>query len=286
LNASDAKKYIKKPDWLRVKLTDAVDYRKVKSTLSHNHLHTICESGLCPNKGECWAAGTATFMIMGDICTRSCRFCNVKTGKPLVLDPMEPENVASAVKNLNLKHCVLTSVDRDDLPDGGARHWNETIKKVKEINPGITIEALIPDFKGYKSSLDLLIESGADILSHNIETVRRLTPQVRIYAKYDMSLDVLKYISDSGVRSKTGLMVGLGETDQEVYQTMDDILQAGVRILTIGQYLQPSRHHLNVERYVSPEGFQMYKEIALNKGFNFVESGPLVRSSYHAEKQI
>lgn len=283
---SEKPKYIKKPEWLRIKLTDAIHYNNVKSTLSGNQLHTICESGLCPNKGECWAAGTATFMIMGDICTRSCRFCNVKTGKPLPLNTQEPKNVANAVKELNLKHCVLTSVDRDDLPDGGAAHWAQTIKEVKQLNPSLTIEALIPDFKGNKESLDLLIQAGADILSHNLETVKRLTPKVRVYAKYELSLQVLKYISDSGVRSKSGIMVGLGETDEEIYQTMDDLLAQGVKILTIGQYLQPSREHLPVERYVHPDMFKKYQQIAEDKGFAFVESGPLVRSSYHAEKQV
>lgn len=283
---SEKPKYIKKPEWLRIKLTDAIHYNNVKSTLSGNQLHTICESGLCPNKGECWAAGTATFMIMGDICTRSCRFCNVKTGKPLPLNIQEPKNVANAVKELNLKHCVLTSVDRDDLPDDGAAHWAQTIKEVKQLNPSLTIEALIPDFKGNKESLDLLIQAGADILSHNLETVKRLTPKVRVYAKYELSLQVLKYISDSGVRSKSGIMVGLGETDEEIYQTMDDLLAQGVKILTIGQYLQPSREHLPVERYVHPDMFKKYQQIAEDKGFAFVESGPLVRSSYHAEKQV
>lgn len=283
---SEKPKYIKKPEWLRIKLTDAIHYNNVKSTLSGNQLHTICESGLCPNKGECWASGTATFMIMGDICTRSCRFCNVKTGKPLPLNIQEPKNVANAVKELNLKHCVLTSVDRDDLPDDGAAHWAQTIKEVKQLNPSLTIEALIPDFKGNKESLDLLIQAGADILSHNLETVKRLTPKVRVYAKYELSLQVLKYISDSGVRSKSGIMVGLGETDEEIYQTMDDLLAQGVKILTIGQYLQPSREHLPVERYVHPDMFKKYQQIAEDKGFAFVESGPLVRSSYHAEKQV
>jgi lipoyl synthase len=280
------KKYIKKPEWLRIKLTDAIHYNNVKSTLSGNQLHTICESGLCPNKAECWAAGTATFMIMGDICTRSCRFCNVKTGKPLPLNLQEPENVANAVSELQLKHCVLTSVDRDDLADGGASHWAQTIKAVKQKNPQLTIEALIPDFKANKDSLDLIIQAGADILSHNLETVKKLTPKVRVFAKYELSLEVLKYISDSGVRSKSGIMVGLGETDEEIYQAMDDLLANGVKILTIGQYLQPTRLHLPVERYVHPDMFEKYRQIAENKGFTFVESGPLVRSSYHAEKQV
>jgi len=283
---SENKKYIKKPEWLRIKLTDAIHYNNVKSTLSGNQLHTICESGLCPNKAECWAAGTATFMIMGDICTRSCRFCNVKTGKPLPLNPQEPENVANAVSELQLKHCVLTSVDRDDLADGGASHWAQTIKAVKQKNPQLTIEALIPDFKANKDSLDLIIQAGADILSHNLETVKKLTPKVRVFAKYELSLEVLKYISDSGVRSKSGIMVGLGETDEEIYQAMDDLLANGVKILTIGQYLQPTRLHLPVERYVHPDMFEKYRQIAENKGFTFVESGPLVRSSYHAEKQV
>lgn len=280
-------KYIKKPEWLRRHLTSATDYKKVKNTLNEGGLHTICESGLCPNKGECWNAGTATFMILGDICTRSCRFCNVKTGKPLPPDPNEMERVAKAVKKMRVKHCVITSVDRDDLPDGGASHWAGTIRSIKKEVPVTTIEALIPDFKGNENDIQQVINAGPEVISHNLETVRKLTKEVRVYADYDTSLRVIRYIShNSNVRTKSGIMLGLGETETDILQTMDDLLEAGCEVITIGQYLQPSRKHLPVQAYIHPDNFERYGEIARSKGFAFVESAPLVRSSYHAEKHV
>lgn len=278
--------YIKKPEWLRIKLPDADHYSKVKGVLNDNHLHTICESGSCPNKGECWNAGTATFMILGDTCTRNCRFCNVKSGKPLPPDPEEPQSVADAVGKMNIKHCVLTSVDRDDLEDGGAGIWAETIKKIKQQSPQTTIEALIPDFKGDESQIFKIIEAGADVISHNLETVKRLTRQVRSFAKYDVSLKVIEYLAAKGVRTKSGIMLGLGENEEEILETMDDLLAAGCQIITIGQYLQPTAKHLKVQKYITPEDFHRYGEIARQKGFLFAESAPLVRSSYHAEKHV
>ncbi len=280
-------KYIKKPEWLRRHLTRATDYKKVKNTLNEESLHTICESGLCPNKGECWNAGTATFMILGDICTRSCGFCNVKTGKPLPPDPKEMERVASAVRKMGVKHCVITSVDRDDLPDGGASHWAGTIKSIKKEVPGTTIEALIPDFKGNEDDIQKVINAAPEVISHNLETVRKLTKEVRVYANYETSLSVIRYISkNSDIRTKSGIMLGLGETEADILQTMDDLLDAGCEVITIGQYLQPSRKHLPVQAYIHPDDFARYGEIARSKGFSFVESAPLVRSSYHAEKHV
>lgn len=281
---SSEKKYKPKPDWLRIKLPKTGEYYHLKNQLNKYNLHTICESGNCPNMGECWEKRTATFMILGDICTRSCRFCAVKTGKPLPIDPNEPENVAQAVKSMELKHCVITSVDRDDLNDGGASLWSETISRIRYHNPNTTIEALIPDFNGNKTNLDTVMLSKPDILSHNLETVERLTKKVRIFAKYQTSLDVIKYISTQGIVSKSGIMLGLGETNEEVLQTMDDLLLSGCYIMTIGQYLQPTHQHLIVEKYYTPEEFFQLKKIALSKGFRYVESGPLVRSSYHAEE--
>ena len=280
-------KYLKKPEWLRRQLTNAVDYKKLKSRLEPGGLHTICESGLCPNKGECWGSGTATFMILGNICTRSCRFCNVKTGKPFAPDIKEPENVANAVAEMGVKHCVITSVDRDDLPDGGAAHWAKTITTIKKKNPGVTIEALIPDFKGKVSDIQKIIDVKPEVISHNLETVRRLTKEVRVYANYDTSLGVLKYIAEnSKARTKSGIMIGLGETEEEILQTMDDLLQIQCQVITLGQYLQPTARHLPVQQYVHPDDFARYGEIAKSKGFRFVESAPLVRSSYHAEKHV
>jgi len=272
---------------LRRHLTKATDYKKVKNTLNEGKLHTICESGLCPNKGECWNAGTATFMILGDICTRSCRFCNVKTGKPFPPDPLEMDRVAEAVKKMGVKHCVITSVDRDDLPDGGASYWAGTIKAIKRIAPGTTVEALIPDFKGREKDIQTVINSAPEVISHNLETVRSLTKEVRVYADYDTSLDVIRYIArNSNIRTKSGIMLGLGETEEDILQTMDDLLDAGCEVITIGQYLQPSSKHLPVKKYIHPDDFSRYGGIARSKGFAFVESAPLVRSSYHAEKHV
>jgi len=249
-------------------------------------LHTICTSGKCPNMGECWVAGTATLMILGDICTRSCKFCATKTGKPLPVDESEPEKIAQSVKQLNLKHVVLTSVDRDDLPDGGAAIWAETVRKVKKLNPGTTIETLIPDFSGNDDLIQMVIDSAPDIISHNLETVRRLTPQVRSAAQYERSLQVLSRIAASGLKAKSGIMVGLGETETEVLETMDDLRKVNCSIFTIGQYLQPTRAHLAVVEYIHPDQFEKYRVAGIEKGFTHVESKPMVRSSYHAEKHI
>ncbi|MEP7263912.1 MAG: lipoyl synthase [Bacteroidota bacterium] len=276
----------RKPEWLKVKLPIGEEYRKVRELVSVNKLHTICESGNCPNMGECWGAGTATFMILGNVCTRSCGFCAVATGRPSAVDKNEPLRVAESVKLMKVKHCVITSVDRDDLRDGGSEIWVETIKAIRETSPGTTLETLIPDFQGKWENLQRLIDVAPEIISHNLETVRRLTKQVRIQAKYDRSLDVLKRISESGIRTKSGVMLGLGETENEVLETMDDLIAAGVHILTLGQYLQPTTNHLPVEEFIKPEIFNNYKEIGMSKGFRYVESGPLVRSSYHAEKHM
>jgi len=261
-------------------------YSRVKNLVQKNHLHTICTSGNCPNIGECWNAGTATFMILGDICTRACKFCNVKTGRPLPPDPEEPRLLAETVKLMGIRHCVITSVDRDDLPDLGASFWAETIRTVKKVNPQITMETLIPDFQGREALLQQVIDAGPEVISHNVETVRRLTPEVRNKNIYDRSLQVLQYISSHGVITKSGIMLGLGETREEVLETMNDLLDAGCQVMTIGQYLQPSPRHYPVKEYVRPETFSEYKTIGLDKGFQFVESSPLVRSSYHAEKHI
>ena len=277
---------IKKPDWLRVKLPIGDEYLKVRSLVDNHRLHTICESGNCPNMGECWGAGTATFMILGNICTRSCQFCAVATGKPEAVDVFEPLRVAKSVKLMNVKHCVITSVDRDDLKDGGAAIWVETIRSVRRISPGTTMETLIGDFQGKWENLELVIKEKPEIISHNLETVRRLTKQVRVQAKYDRSLEVLKRISDSGARAKSGIMLGLGESDDEIIESINDLNKSGVHILTLGQYLQPTKNHLPVASYIHPDTFKRYKELALSLGFKYVESGPLVRSSYHAEKHM
>ena len=276
----------KKPSWLKVKLPIGEEYRKVRELVTDNKLHTICESGNCPNMGECWGAGTATFMILGNICTRSCGFCAVATGRPSAVDKNEPMRVADSVKIMGVKHCVVTSVDRDDLKDGGAQIWVETINTIREVSPGTTLETLIPDFQGKWDNLQMVIDVAPEIISHNLETVRRLTKQVRIQAKYDRSLEVLKRVSDAGVRAKSGVMLGLGETEEEVLETMDDLVNAGVSIMTLGQYLQPTKKHLEVVEFITPEKFNYYKEIGLKKGLKYVESGPLVRSSYHAEKHL
>jgi lipoic acid synthetase len=275
---------LRKPEWLRIKLPSTEQYSYIKSHLKRHGLHTICESGNCPNQGECWAARTATFMILGDVCTRNCRFCAVNTGKTLTADQGEPTRIAEAVAELGIRHCVLTSVTRDDLEDGGADIWAATIRAVKEKCPRTTVEALIPDMMGNADDLATVIAAGADVVAHNIETVRRMTPLIRIKAKYDTSLYVLKVLADAGVRTKSGIMVGLGETDDEVKECIQDLKAAGCSILTIGQYLQPTRENVPVQRYVTPETFEEYKAFAKEAGIAFVESGPLVRSSYHAEK--
>ncbi len=276
----------KKPKWLRVKLPTGKNYKHVRKLVSDNKLHTICESGNCPNMGECWGEGTATFMILGNICTRSCGFCAVATGRPLPVDWDEPEKVAESVRLMEVKHCVITSVDRDELPDGGSLIWVETVKAVRRKSPGTTMETLIPDFKGIEEQVQRIIDVAPEIVSHNIETVRRLTKEVRIQAKYDRSLDVLKQLKEGGMRTKSGIMLGLGETEEEVIQTMDDLRSVGVDIMTIGQYLQPTTKHLPVKEFITPEQFEKYKQIGLAKGFRFVESSPLVRSSYRAEKHM
>jgi len=277
---------ISKPDWLKIKLPGTEEYKWMNKVVKENHLHTICTSGKCPNAAECWAKGTATFMILGDICTRACKFCNVKTGKPEPVDTKEPLRIARSIKIMKLKHAVITSVDRDDLEDGGAGTWVETIKKVKELNPGTTMEVLIPDFNGKESLLQMIIDAGPEVISHNLETVRRLTPGIRTKAKYDVSLGVLKYLADNGTVAKSGIMLGLGETEAEILQVMDDLLEVGVSVFTLGQYLQPTPKHLPVKEYVHPDKFAEYKEIGLQKGFRYVESSPLVRSSYNAEAHI
>lgn len=280
------KKNLRKPEWLKIRLPRGEEFAKVNSLVKKYHLHTICTSGNCPNHADCWERGTATLMILGDMCTRSCKFCNVKTGKPLPVDPDEPLKVAQTIKELGLKHCVLTSVDRDDLPDGGARHWAETILQVKQLNPGTTIEALIPDFDGKHELIDAIIKATPEVISHNLETVRRLTPFIRSRAKYDTSLLVIRYIAESNLIAKSGIMLGLGETEDEILKTMDDLLDVGCKVFTIGQYLQPTRDNYPVQEYIKPEKFEGYKQIGLKKGFKFIESGPLVRSSYRAEKHI
>jgi lipoic acid synthetase len=277
---------IKKPSWLRVKLPTGENYRKVRALVDEHKLHTICESGSCPNMGECWGEGTATFMILGNICTRSCGFCAVQTGKPDAVDEFEPGKVAHSIKTMGIKHAVITSVDRDDLKDGGAGIWVATVKAVRKQSPGTTMETLIPDFAGKWENLQQLIDVAPEIVSHNLETVRRLTKQVRIQAKYDRSLEVLFRLKKGGMRTKSGIMLGLGESDEEIIESMQDLRAVGVDIITLGQYLQPTPKHLPVAEFVEPERFQKYEKLGLEMGFRFVESGPLVRSSYHAEKHI
>ena len=277
---------VRKPDWLRVKLPTGENFRKVASIVSEHKLHTICQSGNCPNMGECWGAGTATFMILGNVCTRSCGFCNVATGRPDAVDPFEPARVARSVELMGVKHCVITSVDRDDLKDGGSDIWARTIRAIRRRTPTTTMETLIPDFQGKWENLAVVTDAAPDILSHNLETVRRLTKEVRIQAKYDRSLEVLMRAKRAGLRTKSGIMLGLGETDQEVEESMDDLRSVGVDILTLGQYLQPTKKHLEVAEFIHPDRFARFKEVGMAKGFRFVESGPLVRSSYHAEKHL
>ncbi|PTM04608.1 MAG: lipoyl synthase [Bacteroidetes bacterium] len=276
-----------KPRWLRVKLPTGEKFKNVRKLVDNYGLHTICESGNCPNMGECWGSGTATFMILGNVCTRSCGFCAVATGRPESVDWDEPERVARSVKLMKVKHCVLTSVDRDDLRDGGSIIWKETVQAVRRMSPGTTMETLIPDFKGEWRNIDRIIEASPEIVSHNMETVRRLTRKVRIQAQYDRSLEVLRYLKEQGLpRTKSGIMLGLGEKEEEVIDSLKDLREANVDIITLGQYLQPTPQHLPVKEFVSPEAFAKYKEIGLEMGFRYVESGPLVRSSYHAERHM
>jgi len=277
---------IRKPKWLKVKLPTGEAYKNVRGITKAHDLHTICESGNCPNMGECWGAGTATFMILGNICTRSCGFCNVMTGRPLAVDILEPKKVAQSIKLMQVKHAVITSVDRDDLKDGGVSIWVETINEIRKENPKTTMETLIPDFKGRLKDIQLIIDVAPEVVSHNIETVRRLTKKVRIQAKYDRSMDTLRFLHEGGIKTKSGIMLGLGETESEVIETMHDLRAVGVSIMTIGQYLQPSKKHLPVVEFITPEQFDKYREIGLSLGFQHVESSPLVRSSYHAEKHI
>ena len=277
---------VRKPEWLKISIGANERYTETKRIVESHCLHTICSSGRCPNMGECWGKGTATFMIAGDICTRSCKFCNTRTGRPLPLDPNEPLHVAESVALMKLSHAVITSVDRDDLPDLGAAHWAQTIREIKRLNPETTTEVLIPDFQGRKELVSQVIEAGPEIISHNMETVKRISPQVRSAANYHTSLEVIRQIAESGTTAKSGIMVGLGETPAEVEELMDDLIAVGCKILTIGQYLQPTHKHYPVVAYITPEQFAIYKETGLKKGFEQVESAPLVRSSYHAEKHI
>ena len=277
---------VRKPEWLKISIGANERYTETKRIVESHCLHTICSSGRCPNMGECWGRGTATFMIGGNICTRSCKFCNTQTGRPLPLDPQEPTHVAESVRLMKLSHAVGTSVDRDDLPDLGAAHWAQTIREIRRLNPETTIEVLIPDFQGRKELVEQVIEARPDIISHNMETVRRISPLVRSAARYDTSLEVIRQIAASGITAKSGIMVGLGETPAEVEELMDDLRAAGCQIMTIGQYLQPSHRHYPVAAYVTPDQFKRYEETGLAKGFTQVESGPLVRSSYHAEKSL
>lgn len=277
---------IKKPSWLRVKLPTGESYRNVRSLVDNHKLHTICESGNCPNMGECWGEGTATFMILGNVCTRSCGFCAVATGRPDPVDYDEPQRVAEAIYLMKVKHAVITSVDRDELKDGGSIIWYNTIKAVKSLNPETTLETLIPDFKGQMENVQRIIEAAPEVVSHNIETVERLTRQVRIQAKYRRSMDVLKVLKEGGMRTKSGIMLGLGERKEEVLQTLEDLRNSGVDVITIGQYLQPTNKHLPVQRFVHPDEFAEYREAGYQMGFDYIESGPLVRSSYHSEKHV
>jgi lipoic acid synthetase len=277
---------LRKPDWLKMKVPSGKQYLGVREIVEEHKLHTICTSGHCPNMHECWGRGTATLMILGDICTRACGFCNVKTGRPLPVDRQEPKRVAESVKLMKLKHCVLTSVDRDDLDDGGAEIWALTVKEIKKLNPETTIETLIPDFDGKEDLIKLASTAGQEVVSHNLETVRRITPWARSRAKYDISLKTLEVISSLDVVPKSGIMVGLGETPEEVIETMTDMRNAGVEVITIGQYLQPTKKHLEVKEFIEPKQFAEYGRIGLDLGFRFVESSPLVRSSYRAEKHV
>lgn len=274
------------PDWMKTPLPGGKQYLEVKKLTQQHQLNTICTSGNCPNRAECWGAGTASFMILGDKCTRNCRFCDVNNQLPDAVDWKEPARLAETMRLLKLKHCVITSVARDDLPDGGAAFWAETIKTVKAVNPDVTIETLIPDFDAKPEDIQKVIDARPEVISHNLETVRRLTPKVRDRARYDRSLSVLKQVAESGIVAKSGIMLGLGETPDEVLQTMDDLRAVGCKVMTLGQYLAPSDHHLKIVEFVTPAVFKSYKEEGLKKGFSFVESTPLVRSSYHAELHV
>ncbi|HTN45298.1 MAG TPA: lipoyl synthase [Flavipsychrobacter sp.] len=277
---------VKKPDWLRVKLPIGESYRHVRGLVDTHKLHTICESGNCPNMGECWGEGTATFMILGNICTRSCGFCAVATGRPEPVDWDEPQRVAEAIYLMKVKHAVITSVDRDELKDGGSIIWANTIKAVRALNPDTTLETLIPDFRGQWENLERIIEVAPEVVSHNLETVERLTRKVRIQAKYHRSLEVIRRLKDGGMRTKSGIMLGLGETKEEVLQSLQDLKDNGCDVVTLGQYLQPTQRHLSVMRFVHPDEFAFYKEEGYKIGLDYVESGPLVRSSYHSERHV
>ena len=285
-NNSDKETRVKKPDWLRVKLPIGESYKHVRGLVDNHKLHTICESGNCPNMGECWGAGTATFMILGNVCTRSCGFCSVATGRPESVDWDEPQRVAEAIHLMKVKHAVITSVDRDELPDGGSIIWHNTIRAVKSLNADTTLETLIPDFKGKKEDIQRVIKAAPEVVSHNIETVERLTRQVRIQAKYWRSMEVIRTLKEGGMRTKSGIMLGLGEQKEEVIQTLRDLQANGCDVVTIGQYLQPTKKHLPVHRFVHPDEFAEYREIGYSIGLDYVESGPLVRSSYHSEKHV
>jgi lipoic acid synthetase len=282
----DSETKIKKPKWLKVKLPTGKSYKNVRNLVTEHKLHTICESGNCPNMGECWGAGTATFMILGNVCTRSCGFCAVSTGRPEKVDVFEPGRVANSVKLMKVKHAVITSVDRDDLSDGGADTWVSTVKAIRRQSPETTLETLIPDFAGIWENLNKIINVSPEIVSHNIETVRRLTKTIRVQAKYNRSLELLLRLKQGGMKTKSGLMLGLGETQEEVFETLEDLRSVKVDIVTLGQYLQPTPKHAPVEEFINPDQFEKYKEFGLKLGFRFVESGPLVRSSYHAEKHL
>ncbi len=286
ISAIDNDIKLKKPNWLRVKLPIGESYKHVRGLVDKNKLHTICESGNCPNMGECWGEGTATFMILGNICTRSCRFCAVATGKPEAIDWDEPQRVAEAINLMKVKHAVVTSVDRDEQPDGGSIIWHNTIKAIKTLNPSTTLETLIPDFRGIEEQIQRVVEAAPEVVSHNMETVERITKKVRVQAKYDRSLFVLDYLKKAGMRTKTGIMLGIGETKEEVVDTMKQLVNVGCDVLTLGQYLQPTPKHLPVQRFVHPDEFKELKDIGYNLGFDYVESGPLVRSSYHSEKHV
>jgi lipoic acid synthetase len=277
---------VKKPDWLRVKLPIGEEYKHVRNLVDTHKLHTICESGNCPNMGECWGEGTATFMILGNICTRSCGFCAVATGRPEPVDWDEPQRVAEAINLMKVKHAVVTSVDRDEIKDGGSIIWYNTIRAIKALNPNTTLETLIPDFKAEEENIQRIIEAAPEVVSHNIETVERLTKQVRIQAKYWRSMETLRILKRGGMRTKSGIMLGLGETKEEVIQTMQNLRDSNVDVITIGQYLQPTPKHLRVQRFVHPDEFKELREIGYDMGFDYVESGPLVRSSYHSEKHV